>query len=149
MVFEDYFSELQTDMVSICLEYVSNKADIIYIYGSCEGQIISCDHFYKINGQIVQCHKLNDIDLGNGFKYDVSSSRQDKVLTILIEDIEKIENLCKEYKRDMPTEFKLIYDVKDNRLNANHRYDLIYTNDPVKTADDVAEEWFEEINSQS
>ncbi len=30
-VFEDYFSELQADMVSICLEYVENRAEK-YIY---------------------------------------------------------------------------------------------------------------------
>ena len=30
-VFEDYFSELQSDMVSICLEYVDNEAEEIYI----------------------------------------------------------------------------------------------------------------------
>ncbi|EQB36670.1 hypothetical protein M948_16695 [Virgibacillus sp. CM-4] len=31
-VFEDYFSELQADMVGICLEYVENEAEDIYIY---------------------------------------------------------------------------------------------------------------------
>lgn len=35
-VFEDYFTEIQSDMVSICLEYVKNKADKIYIYASFE-----------------------------------------------------------------------------------------------------------------
>ena len=25
-IFEDYFTEIQTDMVSICLEYVSSKS---------------------------------------------------------------------------------------------------------------------------
>ena len=30
-IFEDHFSELQADMVSICLEYVSGKADKIFI----------------------------------------------------------------------------------------------------------------------
>lgn len=29
-VFEDYFTEIQSDMVFICLEYVENKADEIY-----------------------------------------------------------------------------------------------------------------------
>ncbi len=28
-VFEDYFSELQTDMVEICLEYVEDRAEKI------------------------------------------------------------------------------------------------------------------------
>jgi len=30
-VFEDYFSELQADMISICLEYAEEKVDKIYI----------------------------------------------------------------------------------------------------------------------
>lgn len=44
-VFEDYFSELQADMVSICLEYVNNKADMIYIYASNEYGQFSTDVF--------------------------------------------------------------------------------------------------------
>lgn len=35
-VFEDYFSEIQADMVAICLEYVEKRAERIYIYCSCE-----------------------------------------------------------------------------------------------------------------
>ena len=29
--FEDYFTEFQTNMVAICLEYVKHRADNIYI----------------------------------------------------------------------------------------------------------------------
>ena len=41
-VFEDYFSELQTDMVEICLEYVEDRAEKIYIYSSFEGSGNTC-----------------------------------------------------------------------------------------------------------
>ena len=34
--FEDKFSELQADMISICMEYVEDKADKVYVYGSIE-----------------------------------------------------------------------------------------------------------------
>ncbi|MED3318194.1 hypothetical protein QCI44_11560 [Bacillus cereus group sp. RP37] len=34
--FEDRFSELQADMISICMEYVEDRADKVYIYASCE-----------------------------------------------------------------------------------------------------------------
>lgn len=33
-IFEGYFTEIQAGMVSICLEYVENKADKIYLYAS-------------------------------------------------------------------------------------------------------------------
>ena len=31
-IFEDEFMEVQSDMVSLCLEYIESKADNIYIF---------------------------------------------------------------------------------------------------------------------
>lgn len=146
-VFEDYFSELQADMVSICLEYVANKADKIYIYCSFEERSISCDFFYRINDKIVRKHKLNDainVDLEK-FRYDISDERQNITLKIINEDIYKLYKLCNEYKREMPTEIKLVYDIDENSLKAEYKYDVVYSNDPVKTSHDIAMEWFEEV----
>lgn len=148
-VFEDYFSELQADMVSICLEYVNDRTEKIYIYCSCEERIISSYFFYCVNGKIVKKHKLNDaLDKNEDFVYDVSGERQDSVLKIINSDVEKIMNICKKYDRDMPTEIKLVYDVEKNSLRAEYKYDLIYSHDPVKTADNVAMEWFEQIQNE-
>lgn len=149
-VFEDYFSELQADMVSICLEYVRNMAEKKYIYCSCEEKVLSSDFFYCIGGKVKERHKLNygnDTEKNNIF--DTSPERQDMVLDILGEDIKKIITLCKEYNREMPTEIKLIYDVRKNSLKAEYKYDLVYSNDPVKTADDIAMEWFEQIKAEN
>lgn len=52
---------------------------------------------------------------------------------------------CNEYERDMPTEMKLIYDVKSGNFKAVYKYDLVYTNDDIKTADHIADEWFDEV----
>ena len=75
-VFEDYFSELQADMVAICLEYVDNKADEIFIYCSYEPEMYAFDFFYRINGEIVQKHQMNETTKESGCKpnqaYDVS-----------------------------------------------------------------------------
>lgn len=71
------------------------------------------------------------------------------VLDILIEDLEKISELCKKYKKEISTEIKLIYDVKKNSLNAAYQYDLIHSKDPVKTPRAIAEEWFEEIKKSN
>lgn len=149
-VFEDYFSELQADMVSICLEYVEGRAEKIYIYCSCEERVLSSDFFYCIKGQIKERHKLNDdINRNNKYIYNTSSERQDIVLDILIKDIKRIMSLCNEYGREIPTEIKLIYDVEKNSLKAEYRYDLVYSNDPIKTADDIAMEWFEKIQLEN
>ena len=48
----------------------------------------------------------------------------------------------------MPTQIKLIYDVAANSLNADYSYDIIYSNDKDKMADDILEEWFESEKSK-
>lgn len=149
-VFEDYFSELQADMVSICLEYVEGRAEKIYIYCSCENRVLSSDFFYCIEGKIKERHKLNDdMNKSNNYIYDTSIERQNAVLDILIEDIEKLYKLCNEYKREMPTEIKLVYDVSKNSLRADYKYDLVYSNDPIKIADYIAMEWFEKVKLEN
>lgn len=119
-VFEDYFSELQTDMVEICMEYVEDRAEKIYIYCSFEGGVQSCNFFYKVNGKVVKKSRLNDV----------------------------IVDGQEEYQREMPTQIKLIYDVAANSLNADYSYDIIYSNDKDKMADDILEEWFESEKSK-
>lgn len=142
-LFEDYFTEIQADMVSVCLEYVENKADKIYIYVSFEANVMTPNYFYDIDGSILKKHELNDAN--NGFVYDVSCERQKACLKILMEDIKKTVNLCKEYNRPMPTEIKMVYDVNTKELNANYKYEPIYSNHKTKTAYDVANEWIEEV----
>ena len=58
--FEDKFSELQADMISICMEYVEDRADKVYVYASREEGIISGSFFYCINNKYVERHKVND-----------------------------------------------------------------------------------------
>jgi hypothetical protein len=115
-VFEDYFTELQADMVDICLEYVANKAEEIYIYVSREGKMTMGNVFYKINNMFVRKHRLNDAltdDEKKRFHYDVSDARQIDVLTIIDDDIDKIIN---SFKGD------LISTAKDLILNNNYNY---------------------------
>lgn len=149
--FEDYFSEYQTDMVSICLEYVESQADMIYIYCSNEDKAIFCGFFFCIEGALVERYQLNDKinPRARSFKYKTDNERQYAVLGILNEDVERIDDVCKQFNRDVPTEMKIIYDVKHNKLTAQYRYDLVYSNISEKTADDVENEWFEEIKREN
>lgn len=142
-VFEDYFSELQADMVAICLEYVEKRAEKIYIYCSMEDGMISSGFFYKLNGKIVKKNKLNDVILEGQMKYDVSIARQKGAINIINDKIKALKKLCQEYQKEMPTQIKLVYDVTTNKLNADYRYEMIFSNDRNKTAYDVMEEWYE------
>jgi hypothetical protein len=147
--FEDRFSELQADMISICMEYVEDRAEKVYVYASSEEGIISSSFFYLINNKYVKSHKLNDALENGDERYDVSTERGFMVLDIINDNVEKIEELCKEYERYMPTEMKLIYDVKSGNFKSEYKYDLVYTNDDIKTADHIADEWFEEVKNNN
>lgn len=142
-VFEDYFTELQTDMISICLEYAEDRAEKIYIYCSYENGMISGDFFYKINGKVVHNNKLNDALVDGEEPYDVSIDRQKGAIDIITDDILSLKKLCQEYKRDMPTQIKLIYDVAENKVQADYRYDIVFSNDKRKTSYDILEEWYQ------
>ncbi|WP_336246386.1 hypothetical protein [Sporosarcina cyprini] len=88
-VYEDFFSELQADMVGICLEYVKNRAEDIYIYCSYEPEMYAFDVFFKINGQFVLKHNFNDAvnNINTIDKkvliYDTSEQRQETFLILV------------------------------------------------------------------
>ncbi|RXZ01518.1 DUF600 domain-containing protein [Fictibacillus sp. S7] len=145
--FEDCFSELQSDMVAICLEYVENRAEDIYIYCSYEPEMYAFDVSFRINGRVVLKNHLNHAvkETNDSFTYDTSEQRQMAVLDIGLKDLEDIHALCKEYGRDMPTEMKLHYNVKQNSLKAQYKYDLIYSEDEELLPDDIFDAWLDEI----
>ncbi|MBT2646724.1 MULTISPECIES: DUF600 domain-containing protein [Bacillaceae] len=140
-------------MVSICLEYVFERANKIYIYCSHEEGLVSNDFFYNINGKIVERHKLNDAlvnEEGNAnFSYDISVDRQKAVVKIINQNIKELIKLCRKYDREMPTEIKIVYDVQANKLAADYKYDLVHTNDSNKTASSIARIWFEQIKNEN
>lgn len=147
-LFEDYFMEVQTDMVQICFEYINydnQNGDNIYIYCSNEQGVYTAGFFYKINGKI-----LNRYEVNKGLPdCDVSSDIQVHILKILIMDLKRFEKYCKMFLQDVPTEMKLIYDIKTNHFEGKYKYDLIYSNDSEKSAADIEKAWFEEIKKNT
>ena len=141
--FEDLFVDLQADMVFACMDYVKGAADKVYVYISQEGRMTSSECFFEINGQVIQKHKLNLISS----QYDVSPSNQEKCVVILVEDALQLKKLCEEHQRPMPTEIKMIYDVKKNSLDVKYKYDNQWLNHKTKSPDDIANKWFEEVKN--
>ena len=139
--FEDYFSEYQVEMIEVCLEYANYNVDKVYIYCSSEDGMQAINYFFEIGGNHYRKHLLNQ----SGKKYDTSLNRQGACDRIVIEALDHIEDKCKEYNRPMPTEMKIIYDVKKNSVDANYRYDLVYSKDPNALPDPIFDAWFAEV----
>ena len=146
-IFEDKFMDLQADMVSVCLEYVDSKAEKIYIYASHENNSFFFNLFFQINGYIKRLNSVNDV-LSESDKIDASVDRQWKVLDIGMEDLHAINTLCEENNRDMPTEFKLIFDVEKGSLETNYQYEPVWADTKDKTDHNIFISWYEEVKNE-
>ena len=145
MIFEDQLMEIQSDMISLSLEYVENKAEIVYIYVVLEDGLVSFDVFYKIGGFISEKSDVNEY---LSEKINDSDDIQFQLLEYGIEDAEKIEVLFKENSKEVPTEIRLVYDVKNNSLKSNYIYDAMYEKNEDLSVSDVFEAWIQEEKSK-
>ena len=145
MIFEDQLMEIQSDMISLSLEYVENKAEIFYIYVVLEDGLVSFDVFYKIGGFISEKSDVNEY---LSEKINDSDDIQFSLLEYGIEDAEKIEVLFKENSKEVPTEIRLVYDVKNNSLKSNYIYDAMYEKNEDLSVSDVFEAWIQEEKSK-
>ena len=144
-VFEDQLMEIQSDMIFLSLEYVENKAEIVYIYVVLEDGLVSFDVFYKIGGFISEKSDVNEY---LSEKINDSDDIQFSLLEYGIEDAEKIEVLFKENSKEVPTEIRLVYDVKNNSLKSNYIYDAMYEKNEDLSVSDVFEAWIQEEKSK-
>lgn len=145
MIFEDQLMEIQSDMISLSLKYVENKAEIVYIYVVLEDGLVSFDVFYKIGGFISEKSDVNEY---LSEKINDSDDIQFSLLEYGIEDAEKIEVLFKENSKEVPTEIRLVYDVKNNSLKSNYIYDAMYEKNEDLSVSDVFEAWIQEEKSK-
>lgn len=145
MIFEDQLMEIQSDMISLSLEYVENKAETVYIYVVLEEGLVSFDVFYKIGGFISEKSDVNEY---LSEKINDSDDIQFSLLEYGIEDAEKIEVLFEENSKEVPTEIRLVYDVKNNSLKSNYIYDAMYEKNEDLSVSDVFEAWIQEEKSK-
>ena len=144
-VFEDQLMDIQSDMISLSLEYIENKAETVFIYVVLEDGLVSFDVFYKIGGFISEKSDVNEY---LSEKINDSDDIQFSLLEYGIEDAQKIEVLFEENSKEVPTEIRLVYDVKNNSLKSNYRYDAMYEKNEDLSVSDVFEAWIQEEKSK-
>ena len=137
--------DIQSDMISLSLEYIENKAETVFIYVVLEDGLVSFDVFYKIGGFISE---KSDVNKYLSEKINDSDDIQFSLLEYGIEDAEKIEVLFEENSKEVPTEIRLVYDVKNNSLKSNYIYDAMYEKNEDLSVSDVFEAWIQEEKSK-
>lgn len=124
MIFEDLLMEIQSDLVSLVLEYSNSQIDEIYLYGYMGEGSYFFNLFFKKNEEIIRLNQINDF-LSENEIIDDSRDRQIQLLELGIDNLEKIEILFENNKKEVPTEIKIIYNKSSNSLKSKYSYSPI------------------------
>lgn len=145
--FEDELTKLQLDMVDICQEFSMGKTDKIYIYCAQEGTMTLAQFFFEINHDLVKKNKLSDYLKSKGvIIHDITDSLQEQSLNIILSDLNKIVELCKNSNREIPTEIKICYCTNTNKMETNLSYSKNI--DDNSGAYSQFHKWFDYIQSK-
>ena len=136
--FEDEFMELQTEWLELAAEATGNTVvDKICVYVSMEkGHFYMPDVFFIIGNKAV-----NKEEVITPPRFLSAYLRQ------YANSVMKMDELCETYKRPCPTEFKLIYDMNRETLEAKYQYEPVVDWNPRsdKNLHAPFEEWFAEM----
>ena len=124
MIFEDLLMEIQSDLVSLVLEYSNSQIDEIYLYGYMGEGSYFFNLFFKKNEEIIRLNQINDF-LSENEIIDDSRDRQIQLLELGIDNLEKIEILFENNKKEVPTEIKIIYNKSSNSIKSKYSYSPI------------------------
>lgn len=132
--FEDKFMEVQTELISLCLEMTESKVDKVYAYASIEKKSTMFNAFFEKEGKVLTINQLN-IDKRTVMDF----------LRIGTTDLSKIKSICEQNETQTPTEIKMYYDVKSSKYKADYKYDEICSNKTGMSAGEVFMKWYNEI----
>ena len=133
--FEDAFTDLQSEFVSLCMEYTNESVDKIYIYIYQSDTQIFFNAFFAKDKKIYLLNDWFDDDQINDF-FDCG-----------VEDVDNIVEVCDTYDGKCPYEFKLSYNVKTKSFDAKYNYDDIAMENDVDLVD-IYKEWQKECESE-
>lgn len=133
--FEDAFSDLQSEYISLCMEYAEGQAEEVFAYVYRTETLRMFNAFFRSGGRVLSAGQLP------------SSCSDDEFLELGRSDISKLERICSEYEAETPNEIKMHYDVSTGRFDAH----ISYENYSVKnktTPMEVFLRWFREERSK-
>ena len=142
--FDISFQEITKEMVEIAFEWVDfNKTEIdcVYVFGSIEEGTLLYKKFYKVNGQVVQAHKVNTV---SGISFNLDGERESALLRLGTAALRKLHNLFIAMNKDIPTLVKMKYQPKTGNFECKLSYELQYSYSDDRSYVDVYDEWFAE-----
>ena len=132
LCFEDKFMEIQTELISLCMEVTGSEVDKVFAYASIDKKSRMFNAFFEKEGKVLT---LNELNIVNGEAMGF--------LKTGTQELEKIKRVCEENQRKIPTEIKMYYDVKTGRFDAEYKYDEECLQ--KMSSGEIFMKWYEEI----
>ena len=121
-MFEDDFMDVQSGLVSLCLEATEGQAvQDVYAYASIEGNMTVFNAFFRVGGQVLP---LNQVVTDDDIRW--------QVLKLAQGDLAGLRELCAAADRPCPTQIRGHY-ASTGGYKASYAYDPI-----VGTEDGIA-----------
>lgn len=133
-VFEDEFMEVQSNLLALTLETTGKIVDKIFAYCSIEKKSMMFNVFFEVNGEIKTLNLLG-LDGKNAMQ----------LLRVGTNNLEKIKEVCKKYNKPAPSEIKMVYDMKSEKLDVNYQYGEICSAKTNMSAEEVFMKWIAEM----
>lgn len=136
--FEELFTEIQSDTIALCLEYLENSnvcVDKIFVFFYQSSHERMFNAFFEIGDEIKTVG-------------EISGEREaDEFLDVGDEDLEKLIETCEKYEHPCPNEFKLVYNVNTGSFDADYAYEA-YSENGDKSPAEGFEEWIVQIENE-
>ena len=135
-VFEDEFSEVQTGLISLCMELTRTKVDKVFAYCSIEDNSQAFNAFFEKDGKILKNNQVGaNIETVNEF------------LRLGTSDLDQLREVCARYGKPVPRQIKMIYDTKTHGFDAKISYNSLLNEG--KSAGQVFMEWRSEVENKN
>ena len=137
-VFEDDFMDVQSGLVSLCLEATEGiDVELVYIYGSIEGNMTSFNTFFRVSGAV---RGLTEVVTDRSIAW--------QVLDLGTEDLGKLRTLCERYGQPCPTQIRGRYDAVSGGYKASYSYDAIVNDEENGISPATAfDTWMDNVES--
>ena len=135
------FNELVSGMVQLAFEYVGRNADevdTVFVYVDMEAGNDFFNVFYRVNGTLVEMHKVND-HLQQ--QVDTSMGRMGEVLHTGMHDTEKMRALFDAFQGKVPTVMRMMFHPKTGKFDNDIRYELFHSNNNDIDSAEVFRAW--------
>ena len=135
--FEDDLMDIQSDLISLCIEVSEGKIDKIYAYASIEEKSLMFNAFFRRDNQVLTLHQLG-----------INRRLSMEFLKVGTGDLNRVRELGNKYECKVPTEIKMIYDVNSKQFDAQYKYDVVCSIETGRSAGEVFVEWLDEEKSK-